>query len=358
MDNFLKNLLNAAGASSFESQPAKIWGEQASSYGANVSIDSYGNSFATFKGKGGTNNKTPCIMLAGHIDEIGLIITYIDEEGFIYFKGIGGWDSQQLVGQRVRINGYKGELLGVIGKKPIHLLEATDRNKVSKITDMWIDIGAKDAEEAKKYVRVGDFAVIEHSIIELLNNRIVSKAIDNRIGAYVVLEAAKRAQKNAQAKVVAVATVQEEIHGVGAYIASYQLKPDIALVVDVTHATDIPGSNKKQEGEVPLGNGVSLAVGSFVHRGIFEELIIIAEQNKITYHIEAAPRYTSTDADDIAKSHSGVPTAIVSIPNRYMHSPNEMIDAQDVEQAIELIKSFIENINENNNLSFCQAWST
>ena len=336
--NFLESLLGAAGASSFESQPAKVWRQQAKLYDAEIDIDAYGNSFATF-----SKDSKPHVMLAGHIDEIGLIITYIDEEGFIYFKGIGGWDSQQLIGQRVRIVGYKGEILGVIGKKPIHLMDSSDRNKVSKIADMWIDIGAKDNEEAKKYVRVGDFAVIEQPMLELLNGRIVSKAIDNRIGAYMVLEAARRTQTNIQ--ITAVATVQEEISGVGALVASHQLKPDVAIVVDVTHATDIPSTNKKQEGDVPLGSGVSLSVGSFVHRGVFEKLIAIAEQGKIPYNIEVSPRQTSTDADDIAKGHSGVPTAVVAIPNRYMHSPSEMIDTDDVENVIGLIKAFIESLD-------------
>ncbi len=336
--SFLKNLLSAAGASSFESQPAKVWCQQAKLYEAEVYTDTYGNSFATFN-----SDSKPHVMLAGHIDEIGLIVTYIDDEGFIYFKGVGGWDSQQLVGQRVRIVGYKGELVGVIGKKPIHLMDSSDRNKVSKIADMWIDIGAKDADEAKQHVRVGDFAVIEQPMVELLNGRFVSKAIDNRIGSYIVLEAAKEVK--AKSQVTAVATVQEEISGVGAFIASYQLKPDVAVVVDVTHATDIPGANKKQEGDVPLGSGPSLVVGSFVHKGVFEKLIAVAEQEEIPYNIEAAPRQTSTDADDIAKNHTGVPTVIVSIPNRYMHSPSEMIDVGDLEKVIRLIQVFIESLN-------------
>ena len=336
--NFLKSLLSSAGTSSFESQPAKVWHQQAEGYGAEINVDAYGNSFATFNSK-----SKPHIMLAGHIDEIGLIVSYIDHDGFIYFRGVGGWDSQQLIGQRVRIVGYKGELLGVIGKKPIHLLDSSDRTKVSKIEDMWIDIGAKNGEEAKKHVRVGDFAVIEQPMIELLNGRIASKAIDNRIGAYIVLEAAKKAK--AKAQVTAVATVQEEISGVGAFVASYKLKPNVAIVVDVTHATDIPGSNKKVEGDIPLGLGVSLSIGSYVHRGVFEKLISVADKQKVPYRIEAASRRTSTDADDIAKNHTGVPTAVVSIPNRYMHSPSEMIDPYDLEQIIKLITAFIESLN-------------
>jgi putative aminopeptidase FrvX len=333
--DFLKQLLAAPGPSSFESRPAALWREQAKSYGAGLQTDAYGNSFARFNPE-----KKPRVMLAGHIDEIGLIITYIDNEGLLYFKGIGGWDSQQLVGQRVRVMGYKADIIGVIGKKPIHLMEAEERKKVSQIEDLWIDIGAKGAKEAKKHVRVGDAAVIEQPFLELLNGRIASKAIDNRIGAYIVLEAARRAAKG-KAEVVAVATIQEEIGHIGAGVAAFGLEPDLAIAVDVTHATDVPNINKKQVGDVPLGSGPSLNIGSIVHRGVFNRLIEVAEAKGIPYTIEAAPSRTATDGDDIAKARSGVPTAVVSIPNRYMHSANEVIDLADLEQVIALITAFI-----------------
>ena len=340
--DFLNELLRASGASSFEAQSAKPWREKAIEHGADLEVDAYNNSFAQFN-----KGNSPHIMLAGHIDEIGLIITYIDDEGFIYFKGIGGWDSQQLVGQRVKIVGYKGDLKGIIGKKPIHLMSATDRTKVSQIEDLWIDIGAKDKEQAKEHVRVGDFAVIDQDVVELLNGQIASKAIDNRIGAYIVLEAAKRASDaKATASVTAVATVQEEIAGVGAISAAYHLNPDLAIAVDVTHATDIPGGvNKKQDGDVPLGSGPTLSVGGIVHRGFFEALVTTAEKLDMPYCIEPAPKRTFTDGDHIVKSRAGVPTAVVSVPNRYMHSPNEMINLADVEQIIVLITEFIKSLD-------------
>ena len=338
--DFLKSLLAAPGPSSFESKPAKLWRDKAESYGANLHTDAYGNSFATF-GKA----QKPIIMLAGHIDEIGLIVTYIDDDGFIYFKGIGGWDSQQLVGQRVRINGYKAELVGLIGKKAIHLMDADDSKKVSKIKDLWIDIGAKDGAEAKEHVRVGDTAVIEQPYIELLNGHVASKAIDNRIGAYIVLESARRAAE-ANAQVVAVATVQEEIGHIGAGVATFGLEPDVAIAVDVTHATDVPGVSKKENGDVPFGSGPTLAVGSTVHRGVLNELIATAEAEGIDYRLEAAPSRTYTDGDDTAKARAGVPTGIVSIPNRYMHSPNEMITLEDLENVISLITAFIMRLDE------------
>jgi putative aminopeptidase FrvX len=339
--SFLQNLLSTPGPSSFESRAAAVWREQAKSYGAKLDTDAYGNSFATFN-----KGAEPTVMLAGHIDEIGMIVTYIDKEGLIYFKGVGGWDSQQLVGQRARILGYKGDVLAVIGKKPIHLMSNDDRNKVSKIEDLWFDIGAKDDAEAKKHVRVGDVAVIEQPFLELLNGRIASKAIDNRIGAYIVLEAARRASEGkAKAEVIAVATTQEEIGNVGAGTAAHELNPSVAIAVDVTHATDVPNVSKKENGDVPFGSGANLAIGSTIHRGVFNMLVETAETEKIPYTIEANPSRTYTDADQIAKARSGIPTAVVSIPNRYMHSPNETIDTGDLEHVIALIAAFIKRVD-------------
>ncbi len=337
--DFLKQLLTAPGTSSFESKPAAVWRKRADKVGAEVDVDSYGNSFATFNPGG-----APRVLLAGHIDEIGLIVTYVDDEGLLYFKGVGGWDAQQLIGQRVRVVGYKSELVGVIGKKPIHLMTREERGRTSKIEDMWIDIGAKDGDEAKKHVRIGDFAVVEQPFVELLSGRFASKAIDNRLGAYIALEAARRAE-NAAAETVAVATVQEEIGGIGASIASYRLEPDVAIAIDVTHATDVPGVNKKQEGDTPFGSGAQLSVGSYVHRGVLQLLIDAADNADIPYTLTTSPRNTYTDADDLAKNRSGVPTAVVSIPNRYMHSPNEMVDERDVEHVIRVLVAFIESLS-------------
>lgn len=340
--DFLQALLRATGPSSFESQPARIWRTQAESYGATVRSDAYGNSFASFN-----SNKKLKVVMAGHIDEIGLIITHIDDNGFLYVKGIGGWDPVQLIGQRVRILGYKGEeVLGAIGRKPTHLMSAEEGKKPTKIKDMWVDIGAKDKADAAEVVRVGDVAVIEQQVLTLRNGRIVSKAVDNRIGAYIVLEAARRCQ-GCEVEVVALACVQEEIGGIGAYIASYQEQPDLAFAIDVTHCTDMPNINKKQEGEAALSKGASLSVGSYVHFGVFQQLIATAERENIPFTIETSPIRTYTDADDLAKNHHGVPTGIVSIPNRYMHSPNEMIDPEDVESVISLLVAYIKGLDEN-----------
>ncbi|MEJ2665886.1 MAG: M42 family metallopeptidase [Deinococcales bacterium] len=335
---FLKALTSVAGTSGFESRPAAVWRDRAQEAGASLSSDAYGNVFAAFRPGG-----RPRVMLAGHIDEIGLLVNYIDDKGFLYVRPVGGWDPMQLVGQRVRVLGYGGDIVGVIGKKAIHLMSAEDRRKVPSMEDLWIDIGATSAEEAGSWVRAGDSAVIEQTFVELLNGRVASRAIDDRIGAYVALEAARRAAGNAE--VIAVATVQEEIGGVGARAAAFALEPDVAIAIDVTHATDTPGLEKKLHGDVPLAGGPSLSAGSYVHRSVMERLRSTAEREGIAVSMGVSPRSTGTDADNIAPSRAGTPSAVVSIPNRYMHSPNEVVDLADVERTIELLAAFIAGLD-------------
>lgn len=277
------------------------------------------------------------------------MIVHIDEEGYLHFAPIGGWDSQVLVGQRVLIDAKGGPVLGVVGKKAIHLMKHEDRDKVSKVTDLWIDIGAKNREEASARVRIGDAAVLATAPHEFPNGRIVSRSIDNRIGAFVVLQAlrALAAKPGFSAEVVAVATTQEEIAytGGGARTSAVRLHPDAAIVVDVTHATDFPGVEKKEHGDFKLGGGPVISRGSAVSRLIFEQLLAAAESAKIPCSIEAAPRGTNTDADSIYTARSGVATGLVSVPCRYMHSPNEMVALQDLEQAAALIAAWVRSLS-------------
>lgn len=334
--DFLKALLTAPGPSSFESRPAAVFRERAETLGLATRRDPYGSVFAV-AGEG----RRPRLLLSGHIDEIGLLVTHVDEHGFAWFKTVGGWDAQQLVGQRVRVLGRKGDVIGLIGRKPIHLMTPEDRRKVAKVEDLFIDVGAKDREEATKAVEPGDAAVLEQPLVELLGGRIASKAIDDRIGAYVALEVARRAaEADIAAEVIASATVQEEIGGVGAAAAAFALEPDVAIAIDVTHATDVPGIQAKQEGDHPLGSGPELQVGSYVHRGVLELLRRTAEEEGIAYTMGTSPRRTATDADQLAKARAGVPSAVVSVPNRYMHSSNEMVDPADVEAVVRLLTAF------------------
>ena len=331
---FLKRLLDSPGPSGFESIPAAAWREEARAF-ADVSGDALGNSFAIVNPTG-----YPTILLAGHIDEIGLMVVHIDDEGFVYIAGIGGWDPQVLVAQRVRFLGRSGEVLGVVGKKPIHLIKTEDRDKGSKMTDLWVDIGAANRAEAETRLAVGDAGVLDHRTLDFPNDRIVSRSIDDRIGAFVVLEAARRyAARPGTAKVVAVATVQEEIgfSGGGAGVAAERVDPQMAIVVDVTFATDHPGIEKKEHGDHKIGGGPVLSRGSIFNPVVLNLLKSAAADLQLPHSMSGAPRGSMTDADAIQVARSGVATALVSIPNRYMHSPNEMVALTDLDRAADLI---------------------
>jgi len=341
---FLKRLLDTPGPSGFETAPARVWRAEADSFADRVSSDVTGNSVAAVNPDG-----VPRVMFAGHIDEIGLMIVHVDDDGYLYFSPIGGWDTQVLVGQRVIISAKNGAVEGVIGKKAIHLIRTEDRDKVSKPSDLWIDIGAKNKTDALKRVRVGDPAVLAAPMLELPNGRIVSRSIDNRIGAFVVLEALRLlSKKKPRAAAFAVATAQEEISwaGGGARTSATGLSPTVALVVDVTHATDHPGVEKKEVGDFKLGSGPVLSRGSAVNPLVFDLLEEIAEEEKIPFSIQAAPRDTGTDADAIYTAHQGIATGLVSVPSRYMHSPNEMVDLADLERAAQLLAAFTRKVTE------------
>ncbi len=332
---FLKHLLDSPGPSGFESIPARVWREEAAGF-AQVRGDVAGNSFAVVNPEGG-----PTIMLAGHIDEIGVIVTYIDDDGYVYIAGIGGWDPQVLVGQRIRFIGRDGPVLGVVGKKPIHLMQPDDRTKASKITELWVDVGGNSRIEVEAMLRIGDAGVIDQRTIELPNRRLVSRSIDDRIGAFIVLEAARRYAANpGSARVVAVATTQEEIaynHGGGAMTGASSLSPAMAIVVDVSFASDHPGLEKKELGDHRLGGGPILPRGSLISPVVFELLRSTAEAHAIPYTVRAMPRETSTDADAISMVRDGIAIGLVDIPNRYMHSPNEMVSLDDLDRAATLI---------------------
>ena len=332
---FLKRLLDTPGPSGFEAAPATVWREEARSFAHEVSGDVAGNSVAIVNPDG-----APTILLAGHIDEIGLIVTYIDDEGFVYVQGIGGWDSQVLVGQRIRFGGRDGDVFGVIGKKPIHLIKHDEREKASKIADLWVDIGATSRADAQTRLSVGDPGVIDARSMEFPGNRLVSRSIDDRVGAFIALEALRRYSGSpGKARVVAAATTQEEIawHGGGALICASCIDARMAIVIDVTFATDHPGVEKKEIGERSLGSGPALARGSILSPVVFRLLREIAEEERIPHTVQAAARDTGTDADSIQIARQGVATALVSIPNRYMHSPNEMVSLDDLDHAAELI---------------------
>jgi len=342
---FLKRLLSTPGPSGNEGAAAKVWREEAEGF-AEVRGDRMGNSFATLNAGG-----SPKVMLSGHVDEIGLMITHIDDQGLLRFTGVGGWDPQVLVGQRVRIQTSAGEIFGVIGKKAIHVMEAEERKKVSEIKSLWIDIGASDGDEAKGMVRVGDVGVLDQALLELPNGRIASRSLDNRMGAFVVLEALRLLSEEDEiaAEIVAVASVQEEIGLYGARGAAFGLDPDAAIAVDVTHATDTPGVPKNENGDHALGSGPVIARAPNLSPIVSDGLIAAAEEAGIAYTLEAESGSTVTDAAAIQFTRAGIATGLVSCPNRYMHSPNEIVDLGDLVNCARLISAYVKKLDANTN---------
>ena len=332
----------------YEEEAAPIWCEEADKFADRTWIDLHGNSYAVVN-EGGS----PRIMLAGHADEIGLQIGYVDKEGFLFFAALGGWDPQILPGQRVRIKTDSGIVLGVIGRKPIHLLNPEERKKVVKLDDLWIDIGAKDKDEALSLVAIGDAAVLDYDFTELRNGLVIGRGLDDRVGAFTVLEAARIAKDlNPKAAIYAVATVQEEIGCRGATTSAFNIDPQVGIAVDVGFATDTPSldSAKKQIGEADMGKGPIVTRGPNINPKLFSLFKEAAAANGIPYQTQATPRPTGTDARSIQIARAGVATGLVSLPSRYMHSPSEIVHLDDIENAAKLIAHTIAVIDDNTDL--------
>jgi endoglucanase len=334
----LLDLLAARGPSGYETAPAAVWRDAAKGF-AEVSTDVVGTPLALVAPKHDARSPARRLLVMGHIDEIGLIVTHIDDQGYLWFGSVGGWDAQILVGQRVVLDTRHGPVAGVVGKKPIHLLREEDRKKLAEIRDLHIDIGAKDGADARERVRIGDVAVIDADPVELPNGRLVSRALDNRLGSFVALEVARLVAEagGSEWELAAVAVAQEEITFGGSRTSAFALEPDAAIVVDVTHATDAPGVEVKEIGKHELGSGAVISRGSTLHPGLFELLHETAEREQIPFTVEASARATGTDADAVHISRAGVPTGLVSIPIRYMHSPVELVQLEDVHACARLI---------------------
>ncbi len=334
----LRDLLIARGPSGYETAPAAVWRDAASEF-AQVSTDLLGTPLALVAPKHGYDEPRRRLLVIGHIDEIGLIVTHIDDDGYLWFREVGGWDAQILVGQRVVLDTREGPVAGVVGRKPVHLLREEERKKVPEIRDLHIDVGARDGKQARGLVRIGDVAVIDAQPFELPNGRLCSRALDNRLGSFVALEAARLIAEagGAQWEIAAVAAAQEETTFGGSRTSAFALEPDAAIVVDVTHATDAPGIDIKEAGKHELGSGPVIARGATLNGAIFELLCEAGEAEKIPFTIEASGRATGTDADAVHVSRGGVPTGLVSIPIRYMHSPVELVQLEDVHASARLI---------------------
>jgi putative aminopeptidase FrvX len=334
----LEALLTSPGPSGHESLPARVWRDSCGAFATEVGADHVGSSYARVAGTAAG----PALAIVGHIDEIGLHITHIEDEGHLRFGQVGGWDPIILIGQRVILQTREGPVAGVIGRKPIHLLKDEDRKKVPELRDLHIDIGAKDKDEAKTLVRIGDVGVLEGPPVVLRHDRVVSRSLDNRIGCYVAAEAARLVAEagGAPGDVLALAVAQEETTFAGSRTSAFSLGPDLAIAVDVTHATDQPGVSLGEMTAHPMGSGPVIARGTTLHPAISELLYETAEAEGIPFTVESLGRGTGTDADAIHTSRGGVPTGLVSVPCRYMHSPVEMVGLDDIAAAARLIAAF------------------
>ena len=302
-----------------------------------LTIDNYGNLIALKYGA----NSNKKLMLAAHADEVGMMVTHIDNNGFLSFQEIGGIDTNLLPGQRVEIHNHQGVVTGIIGKKPIHLQDRDAKAKDYDAEDLWIDIAAKDKEEAESKVEVGDYITYQTQPIVLQHDVWTSKALDDKVGLLTLVEVAKALDgKQPAMDVYFVASVQEELGARGIRTAALGINPDYGIAIDVTHATDYPTCSPQKSGELKVGNGIVIAKGPNINKAIGRKLIDLAKQQNIKYQIEPIARPTGTDANFMQVSGTGVKTALLSIPCRYMHSPNEIVSLVDVNEGVRLLTHF------------------
>jgi putative aminopeptidase FrvX len=342
---FLQKLLNTPSPSGHESRGQKVWLEYAGKFADETFSDAYGNAVAVFN-KGGS----PRLMLAGHADEIGMVVNYINNDGFIYVKKIGGVDPAITKAQRVNIHSRKGPVRGVVGNVAPHLTKADKDRKPPEIHDLFIDIGVSTKKDAEALVRIGDPITLVDEFEMLRGDLAVSRAFDNRIGTFAVAETLrllKESKKKITAEVCAVSNIMEEVGLLGARQIAYSLKPDAALVVDVTHATDYPTVNQQRHGDIKIGGGPSLTHGGCNHPEIVDRLEELAQAAKINLQHEAMSATSGTDTDVIFWTRGGIPSALISLPNRYMHSPVELVSLKDLEQIPQLMAAFATSLKKN-----------
>ncbi|MHC1766211.1 MAG: M42 family metallopeptidase [Verrucomicrobiia bacterium] len=342
--DFLRNLLNTPSPPGHEARGQRIWLDYAAAYADETFTDAHGNAVAVLN-KGGS----PRLMLAGHADEIAMAVNYIDENGFLYVRKLGGVDPAITKAQRVTIHSKAGPVKGVVGNVAPHLKrEEADKNgKPPKIHEIFVDIGVGNRKEAQALVRVGDPITLNDEFELLRNDLAVARAFDNRIGTFAVAETLRLLSPfrgELKAEVNAVSNIMEEVGLLGARQIAYSLKPDVALVVDVTHATDYPTVNKAQHGDIAIGKGPTMTHGGSSHPEVVAYLERIAEELKMEVQHEAVSASSGTDTDVIFWTRGGIPSALISLPNRYMHSPVELVSLKDLEQIPELMAAFAKSL--------------
>ncbi len=338
---FLHHLLETPGPSGYEQPVQEVVREYAQPFADQIATDWHGNVTLSRNPQASMR-----VLLAGHCDQIGMIVSHIDSEGFLYAQMIGGWDPQQLVGQRMVVWSQTGPVPAVISRKPIHLLTEDEQKQVVRDRDLWLDIGAIDKEDAERLVQVGD-AVTPHLGLQTMQNKLVNgPGMDNRTGLWVVVEALRRCQsRSIRCALFAVSTVQEEIGLRGAKTSAFAIDPHIGIAVDVTHATDCPTIEKKQQGDIRLGGGPVVFRGPNMNPAVSQRLISTAQAKSLPCQVAAIGRATPNDANPLQVNRSGVATGLVSVPNRYMHSPVETVSLNDLDNAAELLAAFVESLD-------------
>ena len=342
--SFLKLIEETPSPSGFEQPVARLIRKRMAKYADEITTDVHGNTIVALNPKG-----TPRVMLAGHIDQIGFMVRHVTDEGFIYFAPVGGIDATVLPGSRVTIHAADGPVEGVIGKKAIHLIKPEERGKGTvEITDLWIDIGAADKADALKRVSIADPVTYALGVTRLGEDCIAAPGLDNKVGAFVIMEALRlcaEMKKKPKCAVFAVATVQEEIGLRGAHTSTFGIDPLAGIAVDVTHATDNPAGDKKKQGDVTLGKGAVIALGPNINPPLGKILLDTAKKLDIPHQIGVQSGATGTDANAMQLSRAGVATALISIPNRYMHTQVEVVSLADLEACSRLIAETLARVD-------------
>jgi endoglucanase len=340
---FLKELVETPSPSGFEQPAQRILRRELAPVADDVRTDVMGNVIARIKGDG---DSLPRVMLAGHCDEIGFMVRYIDDEGFLFFAPIGGVDAHLVPGQRVRVHAAGGSVNGVVGKKPIHLMDPKDRETVVKFKSQFIDIGCGSREEAEKVVAIGDPVTFAVGLERLQGDRVTSRAFDDKMGAFIVAQVLKEVRRRGQAPVdlFGVSTVQEELGLRGGTTSAYGVDPDVGIAVEVGFATDFPELDKKEVGEIRVGGGPIISRGANINPALFDLLLDTAREEGVACQVSGAPRATGTDANVMQLCRGGVATALVSVPLRYMHSPVEVLSLGDLENTVRLLAGLVYRI--------------
>ena len=342
--DFLKELVEAPSPSGFEQPAQRVFRKHTEPFVDSLETDVMGNVIGRIDAAGADSAK---VMLAGHCDEIGFMVKYIDENGFLFFAPIGGVDSHLVPGQRVSVHTATGSIRGVVGKKPIHLMEAKEREVVVKFKDQYIDIGCADKASAEALVSVGDPMTFSVGLERLQGERVTSRAFDDKMGAWIVARVLQEVSKNRPpVNFFGVSTVQEEIGLRGAATSSYGIDPDVGIAVDVGFSSDAPGLEMKEIGELRVDKGPIIARGANINPVLFDLLVATAKEEQIPYQISGMPRATGTDANVIQLARSGVAAALVSVPLRYMHSPSEVLSLNDLGNTVRLLTAVVYKISD------------